>query len=311
MAPPPSPRFQKIVLATDFSSNSKIALDRAVEIAVAFGSQLTAVHCLPDLAFVPSASEFGLPYNDYIVMQEEFRVTACETMKEFLSGVIPNELSVRSEMLVGDPHVEVSLFAEKEKAGLVVAGRSGHSSWEQFFLGSTSRGLVHRCPSSVMSVSLALKEKPKTILAGTDFSDHSRAAVSNAIALAEKFGAELHLVHVIDTTDTPQQSVARMSGHTSIRQSINDYAQSRLETFVQTLQCDPGQIKLHLNWGTPWRDMCQLASTLRSDLIVIGNVGRRGVQGIFLGNTADRILSHCKASVLAVKESRTSEVGTS
>ncbi len=298
---PSTIQLNKILVATDFSPNSKIALARAVDIAVAFGSQLIAVHCLPDLAFVPSASEFGLPYNDYIVMQEEFRLAACETMKEFLSEAGPQEVPVSSAMLVGDPHVEVSQFAEKEKAGLVVAGRSGHSSWEQFFLGSTSRGLVHRCPTSVLSVSLTLTEKPKTVLAGTDFSDSSRPAVLNAIALAEKFGAELHLMHVIDTTDTPQQNVARMSGHNSMRQSINDYAQSRLEAFAESLEHAPAKINLHLDWGSPWRDMCQLASTLQADLIVIGNVGRRGVQGLLLGNTADRILSHCKASVLAVK----------
>jgi universal stress protein E len=294
----------KVLVATDFSQHSKVALARAADIALAFHSQLAVVHCLPDLTFVPSASEFGLPYNDYMVMQMEFRQQATEAMKNFLEGAIPPELSVRSKILVGDPHIEVSQFAEKEKAELVVAGRSGNSGWEQFFLGSTGRGLVHLCPTSVMSVSDDWTQKPKTILAGTDFSKGSREAVLEGIALSEKFGAELHLMHVIDTTDTPATSIARMSGHASIRQSINDYAQSRLEEFAESLDCPQLQIKLHLNWGTPWRDMCQMATTLNANLIVVGNVGRRGFQGLFLGNTADRILSHCKASVLAVKSVR-------
>ena len=291
----------KILVATDFSQHSKVALARAADIALAFHSQIAVVHCLPDLTFVPSASEFGLPFNDYMVMQEEFRQQATEAMKNFLEGSIPQELSVSSKMLIGDPHIEVSQFAEKEKADLVVAGRSGNSGWEQFFLGGTSRGLVHLCPTSVMSVSDDWTQKPKTILAGTDFSQGSRDAVLEAIALAEKFQAELHLMHVIDTTDTPAPNIARMSGHESMRQSINDYAQSRLEEFAQSLGCPQLQIKLHLNWGTPWRDMCQMATSLNANLIVVGNVGRRGFQGLFLGNTADRILSHCRSSVLAVK----------
>jgi len=293
-------QLNKILIATDFSVNAKIALARAVDVTLAFGSQLTAVHCLPDLSFVPTASEFGMPFNDYMAIQEEFRKEAVESMKGFLSGSVPQGLSVGSTMLVGDPHVEISIYAEQEKADLVVAGRSGHSGWEAFFLGSTSRGLVHRCPTSVLSVSESLTQKPRTILAGTDFSECSRTAVLEAIAFAEKFGAELHLMHIIDTTDTPQPNVARISGHDSMRQSINDFAQSRLEAFIQSLDCSI-PINLHLDWGTPWRDMCQLATKLHTDLVVIGNVGRRGVQGLFLGNTADRILSHCKASVLAVK----------
>ncbi len=299
-----SKKMQKILVATDFSEHSKIALVRAAEFALAFHSQLSVVHCLPDMTFVPSASEFGLPFNDYMNMQEEFRQQASMSMKNFLEGAIPFELPVSSTMLIGETHVEVSQFAENEHADLVVVGRSGHSGWEQFLLGSTSRGLVHRCPTSVMSVSHDWNQKPRRILTGTDFSDASKAAVLNGMALAEEFGAELHLMHVIDTTDTPSNNVDRISGHESMRQSINDFARSRLETFVQSLECAQCQVKLHLSWGTPWRDMCQMATSLQVDLIVVGNVGRRGVQGLFLGNTADRILSHSKASVLAVKGSR-------
>ena len=299
--PTASPELRKILVATDFSAHSKIALARAVDLAMAFQSQLIAVHCLPDLAFVPSASEFGLPYNDYMVMQEEFRSEAAATMKNYLEGTIPPELAVGSKILVGDPHVELSLFAEKVHADLVVAGRSGHSGWEQFFLGSTSRGLFHRCPTSVLAVSDQWTEKPKSLLAGTDFSEASLKAVLHGMAMAKKFGAKVHLMHVIDTTDTPSKSVERMTSHDSMRQSIHDYAQSRLEAFIQSLDCDTSQLEAHLSWGTPWRDMCQLAEKIQADLIVIGNVGRRGVRGLLLGNTADRIMSHCKSSVLAVK----------
>ena len=293
--------MRKILVATDFSSHSKIAFARAVDLAIAFQSHLIAAHCLPDLAFVPSASEFGLPYNDYMVMQEEFRTEASATMKNYLEETIPHDLAVSSKILVGDPHVELSLFAENEQADLVVAGRSGHSGWEQFFLGSTSRGLFHRCPTSVLAVSDQWLQKPKTLLAGTDFSETSRMAVLNGMAVAEKFEAKVHLMHVIDTTDTPAKSVERMTSHDSMRKSIHDYAQSRLEAFIQSLDCDTSQLQVHLSWGTPWRDMCQLAEKTQADLIVIGNVGRRGVKEFLLGNTADRIMSHCKTSVMAVK----------
>lgn len=293
--------MKKILVATDFSVHSKIALARAIDFANGFQSQLTAVHCVPDLAFVPSGSEFGLPNTDYMVMQEEIRSDASSAMKNYLEGAVPRAMSVNSKILVGDPHIEVSIYAEAVKADLVVVGRSGHSGWEQFFLGSASRGLVHRCPTSVLAVSDEWTQKPKTILAGTDFSEKSRDAVLHGLAVAEKLGGIVYLLHVIDTTDTPSTSVDRMTGQDSMRQSINDFAQSRLESFVQSLDCDASQLQLHLSWGTPWRDMCQTAERLKAELIVIGNVGRRGVQGVFLGNTADRILSHCKTSVLAVK----------
>jgi len=294
-------RMDKILLATDFSNHSQVALARAADFAEAFQASILAVHCLPDLAFVPSASEFGLRYNDYALMQEEFSRDATEAMRKFLEGTVSKGINASSKILVGDPHIELSLLAEKEKFDLVIAGRSGHSGWEDFLLGSTSRGLVHRCPTSVMAVSDQWDKKPRTILASTDFSELSKVAVIKGLAIADKLGAKMHLLHVIDTTDTPAKSVTRMTTHETIRQSINDYAQSRLETFVKALEGDSTEIELHLSWGTPWRVMCQTAENIHADLILIGNAGRRGVQGFFVGNTAERVLTHCKTSVLAVK----------
>ena len=294
--------FRKILVATDFSSHSKIAFARAVELAIGFQSEMSVVHCLPDLAFIPSASEFGLPYNDYATVQEEFRSEATMSMKNFLEGNVPQELAVHTSVLVGDPHIELSLLAEQWGADLVVAGRSGHSGWEQFLLGSTTRGLVHRSPTSVLAVSDQWIGKAANVLAGTDFSDASKKAVLEGAAIAEKQGATLHLLHVIDSNDTPEKSVAGMADGESIRNLIKENARSRLESFVQSLGIGTTQLQIHLSWGTPWRDMCQTAETFHADLVVIGNVGRRGVKGLILGNTADRVLGHCKSSVLAVKD---------
>ena len=293
--------FRKILVATDFSAHSKIAFARAVELAVAFQSEMSVVHCLPDLAFIPSASEFGLPYNDYAAVQEEFRREATMNMKNFLEGNVPQELAVHTSVLVGDPHIELSLLAEQWGADLVVAGRSGHSGWEQFLLGSTSRGLVHRSPASVLAVSDQWTGKASNVLAGTDFSDASKKAVLEAATIAEKQGATLHLLHVIDSKDTPETSISGMANGESLRKSIKENARSRLEAFVQSMGIDTTQLRIHLSWGTPWRDICHTAETFRTELVVIGNVGRRGIKGLVLGNTADRVLSHCKSSVLAVK----------
>ena len=93
-----------------------------------------------------------------------------------------------------------------------------------------------------------------------------------------------------------------MTNGESIRQSIKEKARSRLDVFVQSLEIDTTKLQVHLSWGTPWRDMCQTAEKIKAELMVIGNLGRRGVKGLVLGNTADRILSHSKSSVLAVKE---------
>lgn len=39
----------------------------------------------------------------------------------------------------------------------------------------------------------------------------------------------------------------------------------------------------------------------RIDLVVMGTVGRRGIKGFFMGNTAEKVLNNINCSVLAIK----------
>ena len=86
-----------------------------------------------------------------------------------------------------------------------------------------------------------------------------------------------------------------------LRREINDGAQKLLEAFVESLDTDPAKVHLHLTWGTPWQEVDRLAQHLNIDLIALGTVGRSGLKGVLLGNTAERILSICNCSILAVK----------
>jgi len=57
----------------------------------------------------------------------------------------------------------------------------------------------------------------------------------------------------------------------------------------------------HVIKGLPRREIPALARTLEADLLVMGTVGRTGVPGLFIGNTAETILEQIECSVLAVK----------
>ena len=301
----PSITYRSLLVACDFSEHSKIAYARAIEIASAYQCPLWLVHCVADLSLMPSVSETGLPFNDYTIMQKELVQESSVNLSRFIdenSSPTANA-AVHPKVLVGQPHVELSEFANREKIDLVVTGRSGHSGWEQFFLGSISRGLITRCPCSVMAVGDQLQQMPRTILAATDFSEASRVSVLEGISLAKKLGAAIHLIHVIDDQDVPQSSISAMKGAEAMRISIQEHAKLRLERFIATLECDGLTLLTHMSTGIPWQDVCQTAKNLQADLIVMGNVGRHGLSGLVLGNTADRVLSHTKIRVLAVKHS--------
>jgi len=61
---------------------------------------------------------------------------------------------------------------------------------------------------------------------------------------------------------------------------------------------DPG---VHLVQDEPAPAILETARANEVDLIVLGTVGRSGIPGMFIGNTAEEVLQGTRASILAVK----------
>jgi nucleotide-binding universal stress UspA family protein len=64
---------------------------------------------------------------------------------------------------------------------------------------------------------------------------------------------------------------------------------------------NPTAAKLHLLKGRARAVIPSLAEELNVDLMVMGTVGRTGIPGLIIGNTAESVLSQIHCSVLAVK----------
>ena len=110
-----------------------------------------------------------------------------------------------------------------------------------------------------------------------------------------------HLLHIIDSKDVPEDLITRIPKGSSLRQEINEEASRRLEEFLDSLAVDRTKIQVHLSWGTPWQEIRRISQHEAADLIVMGTVGRSGIKGVLLGNTAEKILDTCECSILTVK----------
>ena len=59
--------------------------------------------------------------------------------------------------------------------------------------------------------------------------------------------------------------------------------------------------QLHLLKGDPRHELPRIARELDVELIVMGTLGRIGIPGFFMGNTAETILEQIDCSVLVIK----------
>ena len=297
--------YRHILVAPDFSPHAEAAVKQAVWLARQSGATVTIAHTLPDLRSVVHSASYlakvDLFYGEGSVFQREVRQESDAKLRRLIVDLNAGDVAVKVETLLGTPYVQITHAVQQEGYDLVLAGTRGLAAWEQFFVGSTATRLIRKCPASVWIVKSEHVAPPKAVLAATDFSDVSRKAVLEGLRVANHASAEFHLLHVIDSTDVPEDIISRIPQGSSLRQEINEEAQKNLQTFVESLGADPVKVHRHMSWGTPWQEVGRLAQHLNIDLIALGTVGRSGIKGVFLGNTAERVLTTCDCSILTVK----------
>lgn len=302
--------YHKVLVATDFSPASEAAWQLGIWLARQTRGELTVAHARPNLQHVlrsaTLAAKLDLLYGDGETFEREARRDSDARLRQVVADSNVADIAVGYETLLGEPFVEITHAAQQGRYDLVLAGTRGLSAWEQFFVGSTASRLIRKCPTSVGVVKAGHDGPPRTVLAATDFSEVSRGAVREALWIARRAQAELHVIHVIDASDLPETQQGTLAlGPTptasELRQEIRTEAAEHLDAFVESLDADPAAIGQHLSWGVPWKEIGRSAIHLNADLIAIGTVGRSGIKGLLLGNTAEKVLATCDCSLLTTK----------
>lgn len=142
----------------------------------------------------------------------------------------------------------------------------------------------------------------KQILVPIDFSDCSRDALRYAVPTAERFGAELLLLYVIETPALPSELG---DAPADMRRPRRKSAELALEELARRTERALGirfGRRILVRNGIPWQEITANALALDVDLILLATHGYTGLQHIFLGSTAERVVRHAPCPVLVVRE---------
>lgn len=139
----------------------------------------------------------------------------------------------------------------------------------------------------------------KNIVLPTDFSEPTIAATQYAVTLAKRFGATLHLLHVIE--DPLMLAPIFESVPLPPRQSFETYAQDRLENWIAADDRDDLKLDLHWFHGHPFSRIIEFAADHRMDLIVMGTHGRSLISQAILGSVAEKVVRHATCPVMTVR----------
>jgi universal stress protein A len=135
------------------------------------------------------------------------------------------------------------------------------------------------------------------IMLAVDLTEESSRVAERAVALAAAYGAELHVVHVIEPLSLAYGGDIPMD-LSSVQEQIHDQAKSHLAEFAATLNV-PAEHQ-YLIFGRPESEIQRAAEAKGADVIVVGSHGRHGL-ALLLGSTANGVLHGANCDVLAVR----------
>ena len=144
-------RIRCIVHPSDFSSASRAAFSRALDMAKRNGAELLVMHVLaPIQPIVPSGYLMPERYDE---IERSLRDTAQKRLNAQVARARKANARARGLLVMGVlPHVEIVKTARSKKADMIVMGTHGRSGLTKLFLGSVAERVVATASCPVLTV---------------------------------------------------------------------------------------------------------------------------------------------------------------
>ncbi|AFK18665.1 universal stress protein [Haloferax mediterranei ATCC 33500] len=140
----------------------------------------------------------------------------------------------------------------------------------------------------------------ETILVPTDGSSRSRAAANHAIDIASTYGATVHVLSVIDSSDLGLWTSADVPIE-QVKEDLRDDAETAIEDVVALADGLDVPSEADIRIGVPSREILDTADEVGADLIVMATHGRTGLRHAILGSTTERVVRVSDVPVLTVR----------
>ncbi len=311
--------FKNILCIVEPGKDNKPALERAVMLSENNQARLTVI-TIPQSIGAQSdlLEDRSIPAN--------LAVATVDGYKQELERLVEpyrQQINIETEIVSGTPFLEIIRKVLRNGHDLVIKCPESPDWLDQLFSGDDKQ-LLRKCPCPVWMVKQHDGEYHR-ILAAVDVDDNhttkalkTRQALNDSVmelagSLAVSEFAELHVVYAWEAI---AESAIRYAPFMQRPENeVDDYVEKvrqhhseLLETLIKQASIRLGadavnyiKPQCHMIKGAARKEIPALAKQLDVDCVVMGTVGRVGVPGLFIGNTAESILDQLECSVLAIK----------
>lgn len=142
----------------------------------------------------------------------------------------------------------------------------------------------------------------KNLLVPTDFSPLANNACEYALKIAQKAKAEIHFLHIQFTpVNWIKLDKEKEKNYPDTLEQIGQ-AKNKLDQWEKRAEEFGLKVRTFLTFDTGRDEIIKHVSNYHHDFVVMGSHGASGVQEVFMGSNAQKIIRYAAAPVLVIKE---------
>ena len=301
-------RFKNILLFAGSEGWKDTVLERAVTLAKNNKAKLKVVEVVEEL---PREMRMLITVMTPLELQKIVIKERKDQLEQLIGPTRKDGVNVCAKVLIGTPFLEIIREVLRDKHDLVIKTARGKGGLKEILFGSTAMHLMRKCPCPVWVIKPTHRKKYARIMAPVDPdpSDKVNKALNTKImelatSLARLEGSEFHVVHAWKMySETMLLRHSRLSKREVDRwvRETRKMHKGWLNELIEKYAPETPKDRIHLQKGDAGTLVPALAKRKRIELIVMGTVSRTGIAGLFIGNTAEKVLREVDCSVLIVK----------
>lgn len=134
----------------------------------------------------------------------------------------------------------------------------------------------------------------KKVLVPWDFSELSKNALRETLDMVDS-ADQIEIVHV--------SAILSGSDPGAVWGTVDDETRKQhlQDAFKEQVAELSDKLHLHVRFGDPGNEICELAEELKIDCIVISSHGRTGLQHLLIGSVAERVVRHAHCPVIVLR----------
>jgi universal stress protein E len=300
--------LHKLLVVTSANSIQPSVISQSIKLAKSHQSHVTFFSVAEEIPKEQLALITLLPPQEVMenLVKEQHVI-----LQKSIEQLNHNYDSVDAQNVIGVPFIEVTKKVQQENYDLVVLGAKTSKHPRKRFFGSTTIHLMRKCPCPVLTIGTKEDKPIKRIVAAIDVYAPSEEglALNNKILtwaanLATSEKAELHVIHA---WELPGEAYLKGWGHNSEVDRLEMIMKEQLDRqklfdkIIKHNFSGDNFPKTELIEGVAQEEIPKYIEEQEIDLVVMGTVCRTGITGLFIGNTAESILSEVSCSVLTLK----------